>query len=58
MSIDDTLEDDFLRHVSSHATLVATAIVLVALRIYVKTRIVRNIGPEDFALIFALVLLF
>ena len=58
MSIDDNLEDDFLRHVSSHATLVATAIVLVALRIYVKIRIVRNIGPEDFALIFALVLLF
>ena len=40
---------------ASYISLFLVAALLVALRIYVKIRIVRNWGPEDYACIFALV---
>ena len=58
MSTDADPEWTFLYHVSSYSTLVVVATVLVALRIFVKLKIVRSIGPEDFALVFSLVVFF
>lgn len=56
MLIEADPEKDSLYHISLYAILLAIATIFLALRIYVKLRVVRNIRLEDFALIFALVL--
>lgn len=45
----------FQQQVSVYVPLVTTAGLLVALRVFVKLKIVRNLGPEDYACLFALV---
>lgn len=57
MSTAHAVGNDFLQHVFSHTILVTITLFLVMLRTFVKLRIVRNIGPEDFAVLLAMVLL-
>lgn len=57
MSSANYVEKDFLQHVFSHTILVTITLLLVVLRTFVKLRTVRNIGPEDFAVLLAMVLL-
>ena len=45
----------FQAQLSSYVPLVSAAGLLVALRVFVKVKIVRNLGPEDYACLFALV---
>ena len=45
----------FREQVSAYVPLVSVAGLLVALRVFVKIKIVRNLGPEDYACLFALV---
>ena len=47
--------DLFQAQVSTYVPLLVVAASLVALRIFVKVKIVRNFGPEDYACLFALV---
>ena len=55
MLTDDYPKKIFILQTCSYAILGAFAIIFVALRLYVKVRIIRNVGKEDFALMAALV---
>ena len=45
----------FAPHLLAYIPLIVVATAIVALRVFVKLRYVRNIGPEDYAVLFALV---
>ena len=45
----------FRINISAYTTLITFAASLVFLRLFVKIRIVRNIGADDYAILFALV---
>ncbi len=47
--------EDVVQIIGSYITLIVFAFVLVVFRVYVKLRVVRNFGPEDYVCIFALV---
>ena len=51
----DNYDSGFGHALASYVVLVTIAIILVALRTFVKIKIVRNLGADDFTLMFALV---
>ena len=55
MLIGDESDTPFTFRLFSYGTLAVIAVVFVALRLFVKLRIARSLGRDDYALMFALV---
>lgn len=49
-------EKSYLLRVCFFSLLVAAALILVVLRLFVKLRFIRNVGKEDYALMVAMVI--